>query len=241
MSLLNNAAADKKGQSTGEKVATTRGSTEGKSWLDNKDHVMGALVAVGFGTCLYLIMCAASGRVHPIQQGATSLVQHKESIQHWLDIALLTFGIVCGWMAGTVLAPSAAKESDRFVKVSTAVGTFITGLVLSKVGGIVEVVTKPVFWTVTNQFRLLMWLSGLGIAVMVTYVIRAYLFPSFLDAELPLAIDSTKTLASTELAANGTAATTSTRLPDSGPGKPTSSKPIANGYTEHKFEVIQGR
>ena len=122
---------------------------------------------ITFGVVLCALMCIASCHIH-----------QKEPVKFWLDFSTLIFGIACGWLIGTILSPTVKEESERFVKIGTAIGSFISGYVLSKVDPLASDLVKVGSWNIDSSLRLLMWITGTLAATMTIYALRAYYLPS---------------------------------------------------------------
>lgn len=127
-----------------------------------------AVIAVGFILCT--LMCTASYHIH-----------QKESVKFWLDFSVLIFGIACGWLIGTIISPTVKEEAERFVKIGTAIGSFLSGYALSKVDPLAADLVKVGSWNTNSSLRLLMWLTGTIAATMTIYALRAYYLPSTVD------------------------------------------------------------
>jgi multisubunit Na+/H+ antiporter MnhB subunit len=143
-----------------------RPATDTPSNHREEGHLLGSLIVVGIGLLLCVIMGVASWHIHACNK-----------TDFWLDIAVLTFGIACGWLLGTVVSPTVAQESERFLKLSAAVGSFVSGYLLSKVDPLLTSLVKKEAWNTTSSFRLLMWLTGLVLALMTVYALRVYFLP----------------------------------------------------------------
>lgn len=125
---------------------------------------------IAFGVLICSIMVIASCHIH-----------QKDSIRFWLDSAVLVFGITCGWLLGTILSPTVKEESEKFIKIGTAIGSFLSGYVLSKIDPLAADLVKVGSWNINSSFRLLMWLTGLIAATMTVYALRAYYLPETPD------------------------------------------------------------
>jgi hypothetical protein len=167
--------------------------TKAENWLNwstNKDRMIGATATVLFALILYILAWVASDHVH-----------ESDHIQHWLDVGALTFGVVCGWLLGTLASPSAKQEEAFFSKAATAFSSFISGLIVSQAKDIIAMLAKPSYWTIPNTFRLLMWFTGLLLATATTYVLRAYLLPGG-EEEKRIAANSANSTPITQTAAS---------------------------------------
>jgi hypothetical protein len=94
---------------------------------------------------------------------------------HSLNIAVLVFAASTGWLAGILLSPYDPKEVSAFPRYAAAVSAFASGYLVSKADRVLEELLKPEFlFSPVAGFRLLAGVSAFAIALIITYVYRAY-------------------------------------------------------------------
>lgn len=102
--------------------------------LSNGQRV-GIVATLVLALTLFGVMCSASININPCKPEV-----------YWRDIGVLTFGVVCGWMMGTIASPAATSEWERFAKFGTIIGTFLSGYVLSKASSLIQLILTPAEW-----------------------------------------------------------------------------------------------
>ena len=146
---------------------------------------IGMASTLSLATILFLLMCKASWVIHSGMPGA-----------NWRAIGVLTFGVACGWLAGTIASPAGSSEWDRFVKFGTIIGTFLSGYVLSKADTLITLFMTPAKWRAHESFTflVLMWLTGLVLSTMATFVMRSYLVPPTTEGRQRAAVENAEKL-----------------------------------------------
>jgi hypothetical protein len=136
------------------------------SSLKISDQVLSGILTFIFGVILYGMLFGFT------------YYRVLDSRECFLDICLLNLGVACGWLLGIYVSPDTQAEAERFTRLGTAVGSFLTGYVLSKSDKLLEWVFVPGHWSYDVAFRFILWLSGLLIAGLASYTLREYILTS---------------------------------------------------------------
>ena len=136
------------------------------SSLKLSEQVVSGILTFAFGLALYGMLFGFT--YHRV----------TNATECFLDICLLNLGVACGWLLGIYISPDTQVEADRFTRLGTAVGSFITGYILSKSDNLLSWVFLPENWSYSVAFRFILWLSGLLIASLVSYTLREYILAS---------------------------------------------------------------
>lgn len=113
---------------------------------------------------MFLFMIAAALWVH-----------HGDGAALSMTVMVGVFGVLCGWLTGTLSSPSSNREEARFTKYAGLISGFISGYLVSKIDPFVtNLVTRltgdPIF-----GFRIMVFLSCFICGVLIMYFYRAYL------------------------------------------------------------------
>jgi hypothetical protein len=97
----------------------------------------------------------------------------------YLNIAIFMASSSVGWLLGTFNSPKNSKEKVIFGEYGKAVSAFISGYLVSKLDKLVEMILSPTTLQVpVASFRLVGSTSCFVTAMLITYVIGAYVFAS---------------------------------------------------------------
>lgn len=125
----------------------------------NYKIIASTISAVALGTAL-LILCLLVGQGGEVRT---------------LNFAVVVFGASTGWLAGILLSPYDPKEAGTFPRYAAAASAFASGYVVSKADRVLEELLKPEFlFSAVVGFRVLAGVSAFAIALIITYVYRAY-------------------------------------------------------------------
>jgi hypothetical protein len=92
-----------------------------------------------------------------------------------MNLAILALASGAGWLIGTIISPYDSKEEAAFSNYSKAVSAFASGYLVAKIDKIVEHVFSPEFLATPDAaFRMILFLGGFIIAVLITFVARRY-------------------------------------------------------------------
>ncbi len=92
-----------------------------------------------------------------------------------LNFAVLVFGASLGWIVGIVVSPYSRTEQQQFTALSKALAAFASGYLVGKLDKLLEKLLDPSFALESvNGFRLLAFVSGFAIAMVLTFVYRQY-------------------------------------------------------------------
>lgn len=141
----------------------TVGRVMAEDFFANPNRVLGSIATIALALFIYIIMWIAC------------YYSASNTQEYWLDVAVLTLGIPCGWLLGTMISPTAADEEARFTRYGTAIGSFLSGYVLSESQDTIKHYLNYEAWHGGPAFRFILWVAGILIATMTTYVFREYL------------------------------------------------------------------
>lgn len=149
-----------------------------KEWHFTLRRKLGIAGLLATSALLFAMMCWACRQISADTRGA------------WIAVIILTFGIACGWLAGTVSSPNASSEWARFSSFGKAIGTFLSGYVLSKADPLITQALTLSTWRTHEEaaFRVLVWVTGFVMSTMVTYAMRVSLLPPSTEDELKEAV-----------------------------------------------------
>ena len=123
---------------------------------------------------------------------------------HLINLAILIASIAIGWLFGTFISPDTPDEEARFSRLGTAIKAFVSGYLVSKMDKLFTVIFDPdKLFQNLPMFRFLLFVTGLIVAALVTYVLREYVLPSPTTG----AVTTTATPAGLEAGGQGTQAT----------------------------------
>jgi hypothetical protein len=95
----------------------------------------------------------------------------------YLNLAIILASICVGWLLGTFISPESNTEETRFSAYGKAVSAFVSGYLISKLDKVVEMILSPGTLAVPiASFRLAGSIAALISALLVTYIIRAYVY-----------------------------------------------------------------
>jgi hypothetical protein len=98
---------------------------------------------------------------------------------HIINLAILIASIAIGWLFGTFVSPDTPDEETRFSRLGTAIKAFVSGYLVSKMDKLFTVIFDPdKLFQNLPMFRFLLFVTGLIVAALVTYVLREYVLPS---------------------------------------------------------------
>lgn len=101
-------------------------------------------------------------------------VKEKED-DKWLNLATIVLGLSVGWIFGMYISPYGKGEELKFTEYATAVSAFVSGYLVAKIDGLITKILSPeIILRPVSGFRLIASLSALVVAMLVTYVVRAY-------------------------------------------------------------------
>ena len=101
-------------------------------------------------------------------------IKEKEE-DKWLNLATIVLGLSVGWLLGIYAKPYGSEEA-KFKEIATAISAFLSGYLLAKIDGVIaklfspDQILKPV-----AGFRVIAGFSSLVLALIMTYVARAYM------------------------------------------------------------------
>ena len=95
----------------------------------------------------------------------------------YLNLAIVLASVCVGWLLGTFVSPETGSEQSRFMTYGKAVSAFISGYLVSKLDKVVEMILSPQTLAVpVASFRLAASVAAIISAVLVTYILRAYVY-----------------------------------------------------------------
>lgn len=95
----------------------------------------------------------------------------------YLNIAIMMASICVGWLLGTFISPASNTEAARFGVYGKAVSAFVSGYLVAKLDKVIEKILSPDTLAVPiAAFRLTGGIAALVSAVLVTYIVRAYVY-----------------------------------------------------------------
>jgi len=98
---------------------------------------------------------------------------------HLISVSIGLASIAVGWMFGTWISPDTAEEETRFSRLGTAMKAFVSGYLVSKMDKLVTVIFDPDnMLTNLHVFRVLLVITVVIVAALVTYILREYVLDS---------------------------------------------------------------
>jgi hypothetical protein len=95
----------------------------------------------------------------------------------YLNLSIVLASICVGWLLGTFVSPESSTEQTRFSTYGKAVSAFVSGYLVSKLDKVVEMILSPQTLAVPiASFRLCASISALISALLVTYIVRVYVY-----------------------------------------------------------------
>lgn len=95
----------------------------------------------------------------------------------YLNLAIMLASVCVGWLLGTFISPASDTEKTRFGEYGKAVSAFVSGYLVSKLDKVVERILTPDTLAVPiASFRLAGSIAALISALLVTYIVRAYVY-----------------------------------------------------------------
>lgn len=97
----------------------------------------------------------------------------------YLNLAIILASVCSGWLLGTFISPKSEPEKQSFMTYGKAVSAFVSGYLVSKLDKVIEKILSPDTLAVpVVAFRLAGSIAAVISAVLVTYMIRAYVYAS---------------------------------------------------------------
>jgi hypothetical protein len=95
----------------------------------------------------------------------------------YLNLAIVLASVCVGWLLGTFVSPESSSEQTRFTTYGKAVSAFVSGYLVSKLDKVVEMILSPETLAVpVAAFRLTASVAAVVSALLVTYIMRAYVY-----------------------------------------------------------------
>lgn len=95
----------------------------------------------------------------------------------YLNLAIILASVCTGWLLGTFISPESETEQKSFMTYGKAVSAFVSGYLVSKLDKVVEKILSPdVLVVPLAAFRLSASIAALISALLVTYMVRAYVY-----------------------------------------------------------------
>lgn len=139
--------------------------------MRNQDRRSVLLFVIGTSFILYVAMlCIACNWA-----SEKSYASSEPKNELLLNAALLHFGIVCGWLIGGILSPDNKEEEVRFARYSTAIASFVSGYLLSKIDGSISKSLEFDNWSSDGVIHMLLWTTGALTAMLFTFTLRTYI------------------------------------------------------------------
>ena len=92
-----------------------------------------------------------------------------------LNLAVLVLGAATGWLVGVLVSPYNVREAQAFPKYAATVSAFASGYLVSKLDRVLEEILKPEsLFSPIMGFRVIAGIAAFAIALLITYVYRAY-------------------------------------------------------------------
>ena len=106
---------------------------------------------------------------------ANSLAVSPDDKTFVLNISIMIFGTIVGWIVGILASPYGPKEEKQFSTIVQGVAVFFSGYALAKVDPIITALLKPEsFLNPIIGFRAIAFLSFFFLSLIVTFVYRQY-------------------------------------------------------------------
>lgn len=123
-----------------------------------------ALWVIGVIDCMFLLMAYAAYEIHG-----------GFNAQFGMTVMLGTFGVLAGWLVGTLSSPTDKKEEVIFAKYAALVSSFISGYLISKIDKLVTNISSQVLVSEVYGLRTMVFLSCFISGVLLMYFFRSYL------------------------------------------------------------------
>jgi hypothetical protein len=95
----------------------------------------------------------------------------------YLNLTIVLASVCVGWLLGTFISPETTSEQSRFMTYGKAVSAFVSGYLVSKLDKVVEMILSPQTLAVpVASFRLAASVAAVISALLVTYILRAYVY-----------------------------------------------------------------
>ncbi len=95
----------------------------------------------------------------------------------YLNLAIILASICSGWLLGTFVSPESGREEKSFMTYGKAVSAFVSGYLVSKLDKVVEKILSPETLAMpVAGFRLAGSIAAVISALLVTYIVRAYVY-----------------------------------------------------------------
>ncbi|HEV3100503.1 MAG TPA: hypothetical protein VGY75_12385 [Candidatus Udaeobacter sp.] len=123
------------------------------------------LIAVGIATFVSIILVILCFKMVVTPQDG------------YLNLAIVLASVSLGCLLGTFISPESGSEQSRFSVYGKAVSAFVSGYLVSKLDKVVEMILSPQTLAVPiASFRLAASISAVISALLVTYIVRAYVY-----------------------------------------------------------------
>jgi|SRR6516164_4639437 hypothetical protein len=95
----------------------------------------------------------------------------------YLNLAIVLASVCSGWLLGTFISPESSSEQSRFITYGKAVSAFVSGYLVSKLDKVIETILSPQTLAIpVAAFRLSAAIAAIVSALLVTYILRAYVY-----------------------------------------------------------------
>ena len=97
----------------------------------------------------------------------------------YLNLAIILASICSGWLLGTFVSPETEREQQSFMTYGKAVSAFVSGYLVSKLDKVIDRILSPETLAMpVAGFRLAGAVAAVISALLVTYIVRAYVYKS---------------------------------------------------------------
>jgi len=93
---------------------------------------------------------------------------------YWLNILLLLFGALLGWVTGILATPLGSAEQSQFSTYAAAISTFISGFLVAKLDKLFELSVTKEALTEVLLGRALIFASAFLLGALFTFIGRRY-------------------------------------------------------------------
>jgi hypothetical protein len=95
----------------------------------------------------------------------------------YLNLAVILASICSGWLLGTFISPESGREQKSFMTYGKAVSAFVSGYLVSKLDKVIDRILLPETLAMpVAAFRLAGAIAAVISALLVTYIVRAYVY-----------------------------------------------------------------
>jgi hypothetical protein len=95
----------------------------------------------------------------------------------YLNLAVILASISFGWLLGTFVSPESDREQQSFMTYGKAVSAFVSGYLVSKLDKVIDRILSPEILAMpVAAFRLAGSIAAIISALLVTYIVRAYVY-----------------------------------------------------------------